>query len=141
MTTIKDGTGMSARFEEIDWQPTALGEIGLRRWKDPATDTDVYEIKLDDDFLMSSMFTAGEIALARLAPAASPGADLDIAVGGLGLGYTAARVLEDPRVRSLITVETLIIIFGPDARYVSCVPDPSSRGFIRCDGTMSRHVV
>jgi spermidine synthase len=103
---------MSARFEEIDWRPTPMGAISLRRRRDLATDVDVYEIKLDDDFLMSSMFTAGEIALARLALAESPATALDVVVGGLGLGYTAQRVLEDPRVRSLTAVEALGEVIG-----------------------------
>lgn len=103
---------MSARFEEIDWQPTPLGELALRRRRDPATGTEVYEIKLDDDYLMSSMFTVGEVALARLALATVPGAGLDVVVGGLGLGFTAARVLEEPRVRSLIAVEALGEVIG-----------------------------
>jgi spermidine synthase len=98
---------MSARFEEIDWRETPMGAISLRRRWDPSFGAEVYEVKLDDDFLMSSVFTAGEIALARLALAELPGADLDVVVGGLGLGYTAQRVLEDARVRSLIVVEAL----------------------------------
>ncbi|MER5222580.1 spermidine synthase [Streptomyces flaveus] len=98
---------MSARFEEIDWRPTPLGDISLRRRRDPASGDDVYEVKLGDEFLMSSLFTAGEVALARLGLAQLPEAELDIAVGGLGLGYTAQAALDDPRVRSLIVVEAL----------------------------------
>jgi spermidine synthase len=98
---------MSARFEELDWRPTPMGAISLRRRRDPSSGDDVYEIKLDDDFLMSSMFTAGEIALTRLGLAEQAGSDLDVVVGGLGLGYTAAAVLDDARVRSLVVVETL----------------------------------
>src|SRR5665811_657221 len=41
-------------------------------------------------------------ALARL-----QGSELDVAVGGLELGYTAQTVLEDPRVRELVVVEVL----------------------------------
>jgi len=98
---------MSARFEEIDWRPTAMGDISLRRRRDPASDTDVYEVKLGDEFLMSSLFTAGEIALAELGLAKLPGTELDVVVGGLGLGYTAVAVLDDPRVRSLAVIDTL----------------------------------
>ncbi|MEC4016326.1 spermidine synthase [Streptomyces sp. H27-D2] len=98
---------MSARFEEIDWRPTPMGDISLRRRRDPSTGTDVYEVKLGDEFLMSSLFTEGEIALTRLGLAKLPGGDLDVAVGGLGLGYTAQAALDDPRVRSLIVVEAL----------------------------------
>jgi len=98
---------MSAHFEEIDWRRTPLGEVSLRRRWDIAHGIDVYEIKLDDDFLMSSLFTAGETELARLGLAELPDTRLDVAVGGLGLGYTAHRVLADSRVASLVVVEAL----------------------------------
>ncbi|PGH47462.1 spermidine synthase [Streptomyces sp. Ru87] len=98
---------MSARFEEIDWRPTPLGDISLRRRRDPASGSDVYEVKLGDEFLMSSLFTAGEIALTRLGLAGLPDGELDVAVGGLGLGYTARTALDDSRVRSLTVVEAL----------------------------------
>jgi spermidine synthase len=98
---------MSAHFAELDWRPTPMGELSLRRRREPSLGVDVYEIKLDDDFLMSSLFTTAEIALARLGLAASPGAHLDVVVGGLGLGYTARAVLDDARVRSLVVVEAL----------------------------------
>ena len=68
---------------------------------------DVFEIKLGDEFLMSSLFTASEIALARLGLAELFGADIDVVVGGLGLGYTAQAVLEHKAVKSLIIVEAL----------------------------------
>lgn len=99
---------MTTRFEELDWKPTPIGDISLRRRRDPLSGDDVYEVKLGDEFLMSSLFTEGEIALARLglAPLAHhPG--LDVAVGGLGLGYTALAALQEPDVRSLIVVDTL----------------------------------
>jgi len=98
---------MSARFEEIDRRPTALGEITLRRRLEPTLQIDVYEVKLGDEFLMSSLFTVAEIALAELALGELPGTDLDVVVGGLGLGYTARAVLEDPRVGSVQVVEAL----------------------------------
>jgi spermidine synthase len=56
---------------------------------------------------MSSLFTVAEIALARLGLAALQRAELDVVIGGLGLGYTAQAVLEDARVRSLIVVDAL----------------------------------
>ena len=98
---------MSKRFEELDWARTPMGEISLRRRRDPALDVDVFEARLDDDFLMSSLFTVAEIALAELGLAQVQGADLDVVVGGLGLGYTAQAVLADPRVRSLHVLEAL----------------------------------
>lgn len=98
---------MSARFQELDWQSTPWGEISLRRRWDPTFDVEVYEIKLDDDFLMSSLFTVAEVEMARLALAETSGPDLDVAVGGLGLGYTAQAVLESAGVRSLLVIEAL----------------------------------
>ena len=44
-----------------------MGEVSLRRRRDPVTGQDVFEVKLDDDFLMSSMFVEAEVALAHLA--------------------------------------------------------------------------
>ncbi|MHA6802277.1 polyamine aminopropyltransferase [Salinifilum ghardaiensis] len=98
---------MSARFEELDWRGTPIGLISLRRRWDRSLDRDVHEIKLDDEFLMSSAFTTAEVELARLGLAASSAAELDVVVGGLGLGYTARTALADPRVRSLHVVESL----------------------------------
>ncbi|HEX2314648.1 MAG TPA: spermidine synthase [Thermomonospora sp.] len=95
------------RFEELDWCPTPMGELSLRRRRDPVSGADVYEVKLGDEFLMSSQFTAGEVALARLGLEPLPDTALDVVVGGLGLGYTARTVLEDARVRSLTVVEAL----------------------------------
>jgi len=56
---------------------------------------------------MSSQFTAAEVELARLGLAALGRADLDVVVGGLGLGYTARAVLESAGVRSLLVVDAL----------------------------------
>ncbi len=103
---------MSARFEEIDRQRTSIGEISLRRRREPTLGVDVYEVKLDDEFLMSSLFTVAEIELATRALAEIDGDDLDVVVGGLGLGYTARAVLDDPRVRSLHVVEALSEVIG-----------------------------
>ncbi|MFR9674475.1 spermidine synthase [Streptomyces sp. TR06-5] len=98
---------MALRFEELDWRHTEKGDISLRRRRDPVSGGDIHEVKLGDEFLMSSLFTAGEVALAQRGLAALPGRELDVAVGGLGLGHTAAAALDDPRVRSLVVVEAL----------------------------------
>lgn len=98
---------MSKRFEELAWCETPLGTISLRRRLEPSLQIDVYEVQLGDEFLMSSLFTVAEIGLARLGLAELPGIDVDVVVGGLGLGYTAQAVLADPRVRSLAVVEAL----------------------------------
>jgi spermidine synthase len=98
---------MSVYFEELDFRPTPIGVLSLRRRRQLTTGVDIYEIKLGDEFLMSSQFTVAEIELARLGLAALTRADLDVVVGGLGLGYTAQAVLENPAVRSLIVVDAL----------------------------------
>jgi spermidine synthase len=84
-----------------------MGAISLRRRVQPSLQIDVYEVKLGEEFLMSSLFTVAEIELARLGLAELPGTGLDVVVAGLGLGYTARTVLEDPRVASLLVVEAL----------------------------------
>ena len=81
--------------------------MSLRRRRELRLGVDVYEIKLGDEFLMSSLFTASEIALARLGLAALDGDNLSVVVGGLGLGYTAQAVLEHDKVGALIVVEAL----------------------------------
>jgi spermidine synthase len=98
---------MSVYFEELDFRPTPMGVLSLRRRRSLTSGADVYEIKLGDEFLMSSAFTVAEIELARLGLAALGRGDLDVVVGGLGLGYTAHAVLENPRVRSLVVVDAL----------------------------------
>ncbi|NNE58183.1 MAG: spermidine synthase [Hellea sp.] len=98
---------MSRLFEEIDYQETPIGPISLRRRKLLQLGVEVYEIILGDEHLMSSLFTASEIALSKLGLEKIDGDHLDIVVGGLGLGYTASAVLEDDRVASLQVVELL----------------------------------
>lgn len=96
---------MSALFEELDYRPTPLGPLSLRRRRVLALDADVWEILLGEEHLMSSLFTASEIALARLGLGWAPEGPLDVAIGGLGLGYTAQAALERPAVASLLVVE------------------------------------
>lgn len=99
---------MTFEFEELDFQKTPLGEISLRRRAEPRLEGKIlYEVKLGDEFLMSSLFTDAEIQLARLGLAALEGTGLDVVVGGLGLGYTAVAALENPSVRSLMVVEVM----------------------------------
>ena len=99
---------MSLLFEEIDSQPSPLGEISLRRRRIPALgDRDIYEVKLGDEFLMSSMFVEAEEALSTLGLARAEGDKLDVVVGGLGLGYTAVAALKDTRVAELLVVDAL----------------------------------
>ena len=99
---------MQPLFEQIDLQPSPIGDISLRRRRIPALgERDIHEVKLGDEFLMSSAFVEGEIALADLGLAAVGGDDLQVVVGGLGLGHTAAAALNNGRVRELLVVEFL----------------------------------
>ena len=99
---------MSRRFEELDWQQTPMGEISLRRRLEPTLRVDVYEVKLGEEFLMSSLFTGGRDRAGPPRAGRRPRRrTLDVVVGGLGLGYTAVTALEDDRVRSMTVVEAL----------------------------------
>ncbi|MDO5737259.1 MAG: spermidine synthase [Propionibacteriaceae bacterium] len=99
-------------FEELDAQGTRLGLLTLRRRFDPALRSEIYEVKLGDEFLMSSAFTVAERELARLGLASTRGEDLDVLVGGLGLGYTAVEALRDERIRTLTVVDALREVIG-----------------------------
>jgi len=95
------------KIQELDFGDTPWGAISLRRRFDSITQRDVHEVKLGDDFLMSSQFTVGEEELSRIGLAAATGESLTVLVGGLGLGYTALAALEDDRVAELTVVEAL----------------------------------
>jgi spermidine synthase len=128
---------MSLHFEELDYRPTPIGALSLRRRRELSLGVDVFEIKLGDEFLMSSLFTASEIALARLGLAELSGPDLDVVVGGLGLGYTAKAVLEHAAVKSLVIVEALDAVIDWHERGVlplgpALTADPRSK-FVRGD--------
>jgi len=99
---------MTFVFEELDYRETPLGEISLRRRAEPRLKGRIlYEVKLGEEFLMSSLFTEAEVQLAKLGLAALEDKDWDVVVGGLGLGHTAAAALEDPSVRSLMVIEVM----------------------------------
>jgi spermidine synthase len=103
---------LGKNFEELDHRPTDIGDISLRRRRIPElTDADVLEVKLGDEFLMSSLFTEGEVALANRGLEALTecgGTPADVVVGGLGLGYTAHAALSFSGVESVLIVEALL---------------------------------
>ena len=93
-------------YEELAWASTPIGEISLRKRFDRVTRRWVHEVRLGDEYLMSSQFNATEIALARIGLAEAPSeGELRVVVAGLGLGFTAHEALKDPRTRSLVVVE------------------------------------
>ena len=99
---------MNSLFEELDCQQTRLGELSLRRRRLlQLAGIEIYEVKLGDHFLMSSLFHEAETKMAAFSLAMATKPDLNVVVGGLGLGYTAAAALADPRVSYLVVVEYL----------------------------------
>lgn len=98
----------SPLFEILAYESTELGTLVLRR-RDLLCDpgTVVTEVTLNHEFLMSSYLTASERALAEVALRMHSGSNLNVLVGGLGLGYTAKAALESPRVSRCEVVEYL----------------------------------
>ena len=93
------------KVTELGYQKTSLGDLTLRRRTEPRLQNEeVFEVKLGDEYLMSSVFTEAERQLATLGLASLEG-ELDVVVGGLGLGYTAAEVLKNERVSRLIVID------------------------------------
>src|SRR2546423_181038 len=100
---------MSGNFEELDYQKTPLGELILRRRRMLSLGgLEIYEVKLGEAFLMSSLFHKVEEALAHLGLSELKGENWDVVVGGLGLGYTAVAALEHREVASLLIVDALL---------------------------------
>ncbi|MEO6656159.1 MAG: spermidine synthase [Pyrinomonadaceae bacterium] len=90
---------------ELGHEMTPLGELTLRRRLEPILDNrEVFEVKLGDEYLMSSLFTESERQLATLGLAPLNG-NLDVLIGGLGLGYTAAEALKNANVNRLLVID------------------------------------
>lgn len=106
---------MAFVFEELDNQSSPIGDISLRRRADPRLGGKIlFEVKLGEEFLMSSLFPEAEIQLSKLALAGLEKSgfkqELDVIVGGLGLGYTAVAALESDSVASLIVVDVMAAV-------------------------------
>ena len=95
-------------FEILAYEQTELGLICLRRREllsQPGTE--VTEITLNHEFLMSSYLTASEKALSTIGIQSHAGDDLQVLIGGLGLGYTARAALDSELVAGCTVVEFL----------------------------------
>ena len=61
-------------------------------------------MKHNDEYLMSSLFHEGEVALTDLVLAELTDEDWNIVIGRLGLGYTPAAALKYDQITRLIVV-------------------------------------
>ena len=103
----------ASKLEIVAYEDTPLGPICLRRrelLQEPGTV--VTEVTLNHEFLMSSYNTDSERVLASSALEFVDGKDLNVLVGGLGLGYTAAEVLKSDRVEYVEVIEFLPQVIG-----------------------------
>ena len=129
---------MNNIFEELDFQETPLGEISLRRRSEPKlADEILYEVKLGEEFLMSSLFVEAEEQLSILGLDAlkrnGHTQNLDIVVGGLGLGYTALQALQDTEVKSVKTIDVMQAVISWHQRGLLPIGDvlaSDSRSFL-----------
>lgn len=91
--------------KELGFQQTPLGDLTLRRRTETLLQgREVFEVKLGDEYLMSSLFTEAERQLATLGLAPLKG-ELDVVIGGLGLGYTAIEALKNKSVSRLLVID------------------------------------
>jgi spermidine synthase len=99
-------------YDEVARAESERGEVVLRRRRvvdssdgvGASADTGVLELRVNGVFVMDTLETTTEQALARAAldRVDSP---RDVLVGGLGLGFTVHEVLTDRRVERLVVVE------------------------------------
>ena len=109
------------KIQELGYQKTPLGELTLRRRPEPLLDNrEVFEVKLGDEYLMSSLFTESERQLATLGLAPLEG-QLNVVIGGLGLGYTAAEALKNKRVSRLLVIDLFQAVI--DWHHAGLVPN------------------
>jgi spermidine synthase len=100
-------------IEVLACEESAIGLICLRQRGLPSEPGGVVtEITLDHEFLMSSHNTASERALALRALDLHPATQLQVLVGGLGLGYTAWELLGSDRPARVEVVELLPPVIG-----------------------------
>ncbi len=88
---------------------TPTGEVALReRTQDGAV---VHELIVNGAFAMDSVDVSSELALADCATVAG----CDVLIGGLGLGYTAARVLDRGAGRVTVAEQAAVLVEWAEA--------------------------
>ena len=105
------------------------GEVALRRRTTDDGGTHL-ELVVDGVFAMDDVDTTTERALAAEALRRLPGRDLRVLVGGLGLGWTAATALAEPRVGAVEVVELppALVRWAEEGRLPALLPgDPRLR--------------
>lgn len=96
------------QLEILAYESTSLGPLCLRRRTTLSEPRKlVTEVTLNHEFLMSSLHSDSERALADLALAQLDGDGLNVLIGGLGLGCTAHAALKCERVARVEVVELL----------------------------------
>jgi len=121
ITTPVRLTGPTERFQSnpmpihlkiLANEETPLGILSLReRLTLSEPHTLVTEVTLNHEFLMSSLHTDSERTLATLALERVDGDNLQVLIGGLGLGYTVAAALESSRVGHVEVIEFLPVTY------------------------------
>ncbi len=97
-----------SNLEILAYEETPLGVLCLRKRQSLQNpEITVTEITLNHEFLMSSYYTESEQALSTIALEMHGGKDLNILIGGLGLGYTANEALLSDKIQSVDVVELL----------------------------------
>jgi spermidine synthase len=114
----RDGSRVVVRADD------GIAELALLRRRAPTGD--VLELVVDGVFAMDTEQTETERALAGLALDQLGSDDLHVVVGGLGLGYTTATLLADPRVTRVDVVE----LHAPLVRWVREGLVPPARGLL-----------
>ena len=104
---------MTINLEILAYEDTPLGPLCLRRRETLSEPRQwVTEVTLNHEFLMSSLHTDSERALATIPLQQTSAAQLRVLVGGLGLGYTAQAALACDRVCHVEVVEYLPQVIG-----------------------------
>jgi spermidine synthase len=104
---------MTINLKILAYDDTPLGPLCLRRRETLSEPRQwVTEVTLNHEFLMSSLHTDSERALATIPLNQGSGTQRRVLVGGLGLGYTADAALSCQGVNHVEVVEYLPQVIG-----------------------------